>query len=275
MPRQREPTWSISALFSGVEKLLLDPGDPDARPPVPPTYESNDDFRRRIQLSLEGYSTAGPSGAYEFFAHSADPTVKDVAATSPAGGQVSVVVLSTVGNGVPSDELIAKVQAALSAERIRPVCDTVTVAKAAVTAYDVTAELEMDDPPDQELVRAESEASARCFVEQAHRLDRGVSRERPLCSPPRGRREKRQANCAGSRHCCRGGQGPLVRELDGDDQGERMSDLLPPNRTKLEQALERATARLGAVPVPIKDLWNPWRCPVALLPWLAWSLSVG
>lgn len=164
----------LGALF-GVEKLLLDPGDPDARPPVPPTYESNESLRRRIQLSPEGYSTAGPSGAYEFFARSADPTVKDVAATSPAGGQVSVVVLSSVGNGVPSDELIAKVQAALSAERIRPVCDTVTVAKAGVTAYDVTAELEMDDPPDQELVRAESEASARRFVDQAHRLDRGVS----------------------------------------------------------------------------------------------------
>ena len=53
-----------------------------------------------------------------------------------------------------------------------------------------------------------------------------------------------------------------------------MSDLLPPNRTPLEKALERTTARLGAVPVPIKDLWNPWRCPAVLLPWLAWALSV-
>ena len=53
-----------------------------------------------------------------------------------------------------------------------------------------------------------------------------------------------------------------------------MSDLLPPNRTPLEQALDRTTARLGDVPVPIKDLWSPWRCPVALLPWLAWALSV-
>ena len=159
----------------GVSRLLLDPGDPDARPPVPPTYESDEDLRRRIQLSPEGLSTAGPTGAYEFFARSADPAVKDVAASSPSGGQVTVVVLSSVGNGIPSDALIEKVTAALSAERVRPVCDTVTVAKAAVTAYDVTAELEMDDPPDQELVRAESEARVRRHVDQAHRLDRGVS----------------------------------------------------------------------------------------------------
>ena len=53
-----------------------------------------------------------------------------------------------------------------------------------------------------------------------------------------------------------------------------MSDLLPPNRTPLEAALDRTTSRLGDVPVPIKDLWSPNRCPVALLPWLAWALSV-
>ena len=164
----------IGALY-GVSRLLLDPGDPDARPPVPPVYESNDDFRRRIQLSPEGYSTAGPTGAYEFFARSADPTVKDVAATSPSGGRVSVVVLSSIGNGVPGDDLIATVQAVLDAERIRPVCDTVTVVKAAVINYDLTAELEMDAPPDQELVRAEAERSARDYVDKAHRLNRGVS----------------------------------------------------------------------------------------------------
>ena len=53
-----------------------------------------------------------------------------------------------------------------------------------------------------------------------------------------------------------------------------MSDLLPPNRTPLEAALDRTTARLGEVPVPIKDLWSPERCPASLLPWLAWALSV-
>ena len=52
-----------------------------------------------------------------------------------------------------------------------------------------------------------------------------------------------------------------------------MSDL-PPNRTPLEQSLNRTMARMGSVPVPIRDLWSPERCPVALLPWLAWAWSV-
>jgi len=49
--------------------------------------------------------------------------------------------------------------------------------------------------------------------------------------------------------------------------------LLPPNSTALERALEQSTARLGDVPAPIKELWNPATCPLELLPWLAWALS--
>lgn len=50
--------------------------------------------------------------------------------------------------------------------------------------------------------------------------------------------------------------------------------LLPPNTTAHEVALEGAMARIGAVSVPLRDLWDPQTCPVALLPWLAWALSV-
>ncbi len=50
--------------------------------------------------------------------------------------------------------------------------------------------------------------------------------------------------------------------------------LLPPNATRLERGIEAAAARISAVPVPLRDLWNPATCPEALLPYLAWALSV-
>lgn len=52
------------------------------------------------------------------------------------------------------------------------------------------------------------------------------------------------------------------------------ASLLPPNATPAETALEAATARLDDIDVPLRPLWNPATCPVNLLPWLAWSLSV-
>ncbi|MES9873159.1 MAG: phage tail protein I [Candidatus Sedimenticola sp. 6PFRAG7] len=54
-----------------------------------------------------------------------------------------------------------------------------------------------------------------------------------------------------------------------------MSRLLPPNANTLEVAAETSiNAAIESIPVPIRDLWNPERCPVELLPWLAWALSV-
>jgi phage tail P2-like protein len=50
--------------------------------------------------------------------------------------------------------------------------------------------------------------------------------------------------------------------------------LLPANSTPDERAIEAATARASSLDVPIGDLWNPRTCPAALLPWLAWALSV-
>jgi phage tail P2-like protein len=52
-----------------------------------------------------------------------------------------------------------------------------------------------------------------------------------------------------------------------------MQALLPPNATTLERVLTQgATAQ--ALPVPIDTLWDPERCPAALLPWLAWTFRV-
>ena len=48
--------------------------------------------------------------------------------------------------------------------------------------------------------------------------------------------------------------------------------LLPSNASMIERATEAATA--PPVAVPLADLWNPVTCPAALLPWLAWALSV-
>ena len=52
--------------------------------------------------------------------------------------------------------------------------------------------------------------------------------------------------------------------------------LLPPNATPMERELEaNFAARVEALPVESpRDAWIPERCPEALLPWLAWALSV-
>lgn len=50
--------------------------------------------------------------------------------------------------------------------------------------------------------------------------------------------------------------------------------LLPVGSSPLEVAAAKACASIERVPVPIRQLWNPDKCPVHLLPYLAWALSV-
>ncbi|WP_320169948.1 phage tail protein I [Maridesulfovibrio sp.] len=54
-----------------------------------------------------------------------------------------------------------------------------------------------------------------------------------------------------------------------------VADLLPINATPQERAISKVTGkRIESIPVPIRDLWNPDKCPAVFLPWLAWALSV-
>jgi hypothetical protein len=50
--------------------------------------------------------------------------------------------------------------------------------------------------------------------------------------------------------------------------------LLPPNATELERHLDQLVSRLAMIEPPISKIWNPWSCPVELLPWLAWAEGV-
>lgn len=44
--------------------------------------------------------------------------------------------------------------------------------------------------------------------------------------------------------------------------------------SELEQRAAAACAVISNLSVPLRDLWNPWRCPVKFLPYLAWAFSV-
>lgn len=165
---------NIAARFN-VERLLLDPGDLTAVPPIPPTYESNDDFRRRIQLSFEGFSTAGPTAAYKFHALGADGDVLDVSVQSPVAGDILISVLSRTGDGTAGSPLLAAVAAALSDEDIRPVNDTVTVQAAAIVDYTIVAQLEIYRGPDPAVVLDAAQTAAETYAADSHRAGRDVT----------------------------------------------------------------------------------------------------
>jgi phage-related baseplate assembly protein len=99
--------------------------------------ESDVDFRRRIPMALERYSTAGPRGAYEYWAYTADARVRDVRAKSPEPGDVKVVLLSSEGNGTADSAMILRVTELLNKDTVRPLTDRVSVVSARLVEYRV------------------------------------------------------------------------------------------------------------------------------------------
>lgn len=158
----------------GVTRQVRQPADPEAG--TPPIHESDADFRRRIQLAPEGLSVAGPEGAYIFHTLTADSDVLDASATSPSPGEVVVTVQSRIGDGTPTPALLAKVEAVLLADDVRPLTDHVTVAAAEVLTYAVDADLYTFEGPDAALVIAEARRRLQAFQDDAHRLGRDVPR---------------------------------------------------------------------------------------------------
>lgn len=53
-----------------------------------------------------------------------------------------------------------------------------------------------------------------------------------------------------------------------------MNSLLPPGSSALERRLAQACSGISDLNVPLRDLWNPWKCPATFLPYLAWAFSV-
>ncbi|HIC8942077.1 TPA: baseplate assembly protein [Klebsiella aerogenes] len=136
--------------------------------------ESDEALRLRAQAAFEGMSVAGPSAAYEYFSRSASGKVAAVRATSPAPAEVVIAILSSDGDGTPSTELIATVQAAVNDEDTRPLGDRVTVQGAEIIEYAIDATLYLYPGPESEPIINAALSSLQTFLASA---DKKIGRD--------------------------------------------------------------------------------------------------
>lgn len=168
---------NLAALF-GVTRLVITPADPETGAAA--VLEGDDALRARVLLAPDSYTVAGPALAYVYHALSASGQVLDASATSPAPGEVVVAILAQPTeedpSGAASPELVATVEAALSADTVRPLTDLVTVQSADITPFAVTAELTLFAGPDANLILSTAQASLNRFLAANRRLGRDIPR---------------------------------------------------------------------------------------------------
>jgi phage-related baseplate assembly protein len=98
--------------------------------------ESDEQYRYRIWLAIESFSTCGPHDAYEFWALSAHPDIiQCVVYSAPAiAGEVWLYPL-LAGGEIPSPEIQALVLASCSDKTRRPLTDYVSVFEPTLVTY--------------------------------------------------------------------------------------------------------------------------------------------
>lgn len=164
------------AANNNVERLTVTPADDTQIPPVAAEMESDSDLRQRIPAAFEGMSVAGPTGAYEFHAMSADGRVADASAISPLPAEVTISILSREGSGIADEDLLRTVSDALNDENVRPVGDRVTVQSARIMDYAVEAVLYVYPGPATEPVLAAAKVQLTSYINEQRRLGRDIRR---------------------------------------------------------------------------------------------------
>ncbi len=138
----------VGVTYYRLQRKLIQAEDKTTAPPKPAIYESDDDYRYRLALSVEANTMAGSAGSYEFHALSASPEVFSVTVDSPAPTEVDVYLAGQIEGDVleqdnktvgVSQSAVATVYEALTADDVRPLTDLVHVHSATAKAYQIQA----------------------------------------------------------------------------------------------------------------------------------------
>jgi phage-related baseplate assembly protein len=124
--------------------------------------EADDALRERIREAPEGFSVAGPVGAYRFHAMSVSQLITDVQVISPEPGTVALYVLTS--SGLPSDDLLAAVLAACDDKKVRPLSDTVEVHAPSEVDFTIEAALTLYSNVDIATTLAAAQAAAVAYA---------------------------------------------------------------------------------------------------------------
>lgn len=138
--------------------------------------ESDDRFRRRIQLAPEAFSVAGPEGAYQYHALTVAPWARDVSAVSRRPGVVRVTVLKEGADPAPTLAERETIRLHLKSEPIRPLTDVVEVVAPIIRRTRIVARLTLYPGPDGEVVRQRALAAVTAWVEKNRMLGMNLRR---------------------------------------------------------------------------------------------------
>ncbi|AWY43127.1 baseplate J protein [Pseudomonas putida] len=181
----------------GLERQLLDPGDPAAFPSIAPVYESDDDARLRYYLAphapaagsrmqyrrevftlgerpmvrVDSAAAGQVTVTYTFAPDGFAAQVKDGNGRRTTPGDVMVTVLSREGDGTASADLLDGVRRHFDRPDVRPETDRVTVQSARIKPYRIRATARINSGPDSGLTKVAAQQQLQAYADSCHHLE--------------------------------------------------------------------------------------------------------
>ena len=182
-----EPGTESSGIIEGVINLLVDPIPYIAS--VTNTekstggldVEDDDSLTERIYLAPSRFSCAGPRDAYEYYVHEWRSDVADVKITSPSPCVIDIYfTLDNPNTGVPrlpTETERQSLEAYLSGETIRPLCDQVNGCEAEEVEYSIefTYKIATSDQSSAETIKAKVAAAVAEYEAWQRKLGRDIN----------------------------------------------------------------------------------------------------
>ena len=169
VPGQITQLVDVFPYYDRVENITVSAGGAER--------ETDSAFYERMRESMESFSTAGPTGAYIYHAKTASPLVADVAALSPTPGVADIRVLLRDGE-LPTEEVLQEVQAQLSADKVRPLCDFVQVSAPDTVPLNIDATYYIPKPSQNSaaVITADVEKAVQDYIRwQTEKMGRDIN----------------------------------------------------------------------------------------------------
>lgn len=163
----------IASRYPGGVPRLPVVANPRPFATFPQDWERDSRYRKRIWLSPNAFSTAGPAEAYEYWAMTAAPTLADVKAMAVRtldGPVVQVTCQGAGWDGMPTPDELLAVRKMLDKPSIRPLTDIVSVVAPILTDTTYSAKVWLYPGPDAELVQPILEQQLAAYLAECRFL---------------------------------------------------------------------------------------------------------
>jgi phage-related baseplate assembly protein len=145
--------------------------------------ELDEPFRRRIQISMETFTTAGSEGAYVYHALSASSAVRDVSAVTERGtGRVMIAIMTNGADPVPTSTVIDAVYDRLMQNGIKPLTDDISVKPVTKIATDIVANITLYPGPDAAIILADVNKALTSLRNRVALIGRDLKRSAVLAA---------------------------------------------------------------------------------------------